>query len=50
MKKFMVPEIEVVSFRKDDIIATSTLCECDECYDCHDGKHCPCFDFSFSNM
>lgn len=49
MKEFKNPEIEVVYFNQDDVIATS-LCPCDKCPDCEDGKnHCPCFDFAWSN-
>ena len=46
MKKFEKPEVVVVKFEQKDIIATS-LCECDDCGVCEEGKnHCPCVDFN----
>ena len=38
MKKFEIPEIEVVHFEKDDVISTST-CVCVDCKECPPGSN-----------
>lgn len=40
MKKFEIPEVEVVSFEKKDIITTSVPCKCVECTVCPEGNDC----------
>lgn len=42
MKKFEIPEAEVVSFEQEDVITAS--CTCVECGVCPEGDHCPKFD------
>lgn len=51
MKKFMVPEVDVVRFNQKDVIATS-LCTCVDCKEgCPEGKdNCQCVDFTFANQ
>ena len=51
MKKFMVPEVEVVRFNQKDVIVAST-CVCVDCPDgCPEGKNnCQCVDFTFANQ
>lgn len=46
MKKFEIPEAEVIHFVKKDIIVTScpTDCICVECKPCAEGDHCTYFD------
>jgi len=49
MKKFEVPEMEVVYFNKNDIIVTS-ICDCHDCPQCEEGSNdCPCVDPWSSN-
>lgn len=44
MKKFLVPEVEVVFFGKQDIVATS--CKCVDCAECPEGKNlCQCHSY-----
>ena len=51
MKKFEIPEMEVVRFSMKDIIATSTCPKCNDCGECGEGKdNCPCNDFSYANQ
>lgn len=38
MKKFEVPEFEIITFEQKDIIAES--CTCVECGVCPEGDHC----------
>lgn len=51
MKKFAVPEIEVVRFVKNDII-TASSCVCVDCPEgCPEGKdNCQCVDFTWANQ
>jgi len=45
MKNFVNPEVMFVYFTKDDIIAASTPCDCDECPECPEGYNlCQCND------
>lgn len=47
MKKFAIPEAEVIRFVKKDIIASSacpTDCICVECLPCAEGNHCTYYD------
>ncbi len=49
MKVFEVPEVEVVNFKKDDIIVTS-VCGCVDCPECPAGSNdCRCDDSWSSN-
>lgn len=51
MKKFMVPEVEIVYFGQRDVIATSVPCTCVDCTICDPGKNdCSCYEFPASNM
>ncbi len=51
MKKFVVPEVEIVYFGQKDIITASNPCVCVECTICDYGKNdCSCYDFPASNM
>lgn len=50
MKKFAIPEVEVIHFIKKDIIATSKPCTCVDCKVCDDDKNdCGCFNWSSGN-
>jgi len=44
MKEFKVPEVEVVVFDKNDVIASSTECGCVSCIPCPEKDHCS-YDF-----
>ncbi len=46
MKKFKAPEAEIVYFESNDIISTSTACECVGCTNCEPGSNdCRTYDF-----
>lgn len=45
MKKFEIPELEIVKFNQKDIIITST-CECVECPECPEQDSCPYKDWT----
>lgn len=45
MKQFEAPEMQVIHFGKQDIIAAS--CVCVDCGECPPGSNnCPCYDFN----
>jgi len=41
MKKFEIPEVEIVYFEIDVVTAS---CKCVECGICPEGDHCPRYD------
>lgn len=44
MKEFAAPEVMVIYF-KNDVIVASPPCECNECPGCPEGSNdCPCVD------
>lgn len=45
MKKFVAPDVMFVYFKRNDVIAASTLCECVDCQTCYEGSNdCRCVD------
>ncbi len=51
MKQFEAPEMQVIHFGKQDIIATSSTCGCVECGECPPGSNnCQCVEFTFANQ
>ena len=45
MKKFVVPDVMFVYFKRNDVIAASLPCECHECPECEEGSNdCHCVD------